>query len=347
MLKPRAPYHRAVDALLLSVRVVLAAVFLVAAVGKLLDLEGSRRALEEFGVPARLARPGGAVLPVAELLVATALLIRPSARWGATVALLLLLAFVAGVVRAMSRGQAPDCHCFGQIHSEPAGRSTLIRNAVLAAGATLVLVAGPGPSLNGGLASLHGAEIALVAVSVLSAALAMAVAQLWGDRQRLQRELDDAIASKAPPGLPRGTPAPEFELPAVRGTAGSLGELTKPARPTVLVFLSSHCGPCLMMLPSLAQWQDSLTGSVTLAAIFAGDRDEIEQLSEEHELSLVLAQDGADTFERYGLRATPSAVLVSADGLIGGAPAEGPPAIEALIRTAVGANPAELVIERG
>ncbi len=51
---------------------------------------------------------------------------------GRAAALLLLLAFAGGVARAMSRGQAPDCHCFGQIHSEPAGPSTLIRNAVLA-----------------------------------------------------------------------------------------------------------------------------------------------------------------------------------------------------------------------
>jgi uncharacterized membrane protein YphA (DoxX/SURF4 family)/thiol-disulfide isomerase/thioredoxin len=334
-----------VDALVLSVRCALGIVFLVAATGKLLDLEGSRRALEEFGLPARAARLGGAVLPVLELAVAVALLIRPSARWGAAAALLLLLAFVAGVGRAMARGEAPDCHCFGQIHSEPAGPGTLVRNAVLAAAAALVLIAGPGPSVNGGLGSLHGAEIALVAVSVLAAALAVATVQLWIDRRRLKRELDEQIAARTPPGLPRGTPAPEFELAPIRGTAGSLRELTEPARPTVLVFLSTACGPCLAMLPSLAHWQDSLAGSVTLAALFAGEREDVERLSEEHELRLALQND-TGTFELYRLRATPTAVLVDADRLIAGAPAEGPPAIEALVRTAVaGSGPHELVIE--
>jgi uncharacterized membrane protein YphA (DoxX/SURF4 family)/thiol-disulfide isomerase/thioredoxin len=336
-----------VDALVLSVRCALGIVFLVAATGKLLDLEGSRRALEEFGLPARAARLGGAMLPAAELAVAIALLIRPSARWGAAAALLLLLAFIAGVGRAMSRGEAPDCHCFGQIHSEPAGPATLIRNAVLAAAAALVLIAGPGPSVNGGLASLHGAEIALVAVSVLAAALAVATVQLWTDRRRLKRELDEQIAARTPPGLPRGTPAPEFELAPVRGIASSLTELTEPARPTVLVFLSTACGPCLAMLPSLARWQDSLAESVTLAALFAGEREDVERLSEEHELRVALAQDDTSTFELYRLRATPTAVLVDGDRLIGGAPAEGPPAIEALVRTAVaGSGPSELVIER-
>ena len=166
------------DALLLSIRCLLAAVFIVAAIGKLLDLDGSHRALVEFGVPARLARLGAVLLPVAELAVAIALLFVPTARWGAVGALLLLLGFSAGVVRAISRGEAPDCHCFGQIHSEPAGRSTLIRNAVLAAAAALVVVAGPGPSLDGALGSLHGAQIGLVATSVLAAVLAVAVAQL-------------------------------------------------------------------------------------------------------------------------------------------------------------------------
>ncbi len=333
--------------MLLSIRGVLAVVFLVAAVGKLFDLQGSRRALEEFDVPARAARLGGIALPVAELAVAIALLIRPTAGWGAAGALLLLLAFAGGVARAMSRGQAPDCHCFGQIHSEPAGRSTLIRNGVLAAAAAVVLVAGSGPSIDGALGNLHGAAIGLVAVSVLAGVLAVAVAQLWAGKRRLVRELAGAIAAEAPRGLPRGTPAPEFELEPVRGTVRSLIELTRLQRPIVLIFVSTNCGPCLMMLDSLADWQDSLSSSVMLAAIFSGAMDDVERLSAEHQLSLALAQSASETFELYGLRATPSAVLVGVDGLIAGAPAEGVPAIEALVRTAAAqARSAELVAQR-
>ena len=335
------------DALLLSVRCLLAAVFLVAAVGKLLDIEGSRRALAEFGVPPRVSRLGGVALPVAELAVAIALLIAPSARWGAAAALLLLLMFAGGVARAMARGQAPDCHCFGQIHSEPAGRSTLIRNAVLASGAALVVVAGPGPGLDGGLASLHGAEIALVAVSVLTALLAVAVAQLWADRRRLARELRAMTSAQAAPGLRRGTWAPDFDLDPVRGTVRSLTELTERLRPTVLVFVSTGCGACIELLPSLGRWQDSLSEAVTLAAIFAGERQEVERLCGEHELSLALTQEQNEAFELYRLRATPSAVLVGFDGIIAGAPAEGVPAIEALIRTAVvEPRPLELIAVR-
>lgn len=323
------------NALLLTFRCLLAAVFLTAAIGKLLDRAGSRRALEEFGVPRRFVAVGAFLLPVSELAVAAALLIRPSARWGAIGAIVLLLVFAAAVARAISQGRAPDCHCFGQISSEPAGASTLIRNIVLALPAVLVIARGPGPSLNRGLGSLNGTQAALVAVAVLAALLAVTVAHLWTERRRLLGELEVAIAAKAPPGLPRGAPAPVFELTPVRGAARSLAELLDGRRSAVLVFVSTNCDPCLQLLPMLSRWQESLAPSLALAAIFSGEQAEVDRLSEEHGLGLVLGQESNQTFELYGLRATPSAVLIGADGLIGGAPAEGVPAIEALIRVAL------------
>ena len=336
------------DALLLIIRCLLAAVFLVAAFGKFFDLTGARQALEEFGVPGRAARLGAVALPVAELTVGVALLIRPSARWGAAAAVLLLTVLIAGIAHAMSQGRAPDCHCFGQIHSEPAGRSTLIRNAVFAAAAVFVLIQGSGPSVNRGVGSLNGTQLALVATSILAAAFALAVAQLWSDRRRLERDLARAIASTATPGLARGTRAPDFVLTPVRGGAGSLSELMRVTRPSVFVFVSTRCGPCLEMLPALARWQESLTDSVTLAAIFSGEAEEIERLCQENELSRVLAQEADETFTAYALRATPSAVLIDANGVIAGAPAEGVPAIEALIRSAVAqSEPRGIVVHAG
>jgi uncharacterized membrane protein YphA (DoxX/SURF4 family)/thiol-disulfide isomerase/thioredoxin len=333
------------NAILVTGRCLLAGVFLIASVAKLLDLAGSRRALEEFGLPVGLARFGGPALPVAELAVAAALLIRPSAVWGAAAALCLLLVFIAAVTRAMSQGHAPDCHCFGHIHPEPVGRSTLIRNAMLAALAIPIIVRGPGPSLDSALESLNSAQAALVATSIVAAALAYAVAQLWHDKRALQRDLEMITARAKPAGLPRGTPAPDFALTPVRGIAGSLRELMQSDRPAVLVFISTSCGPCLQMLPSLGRWQQSLHASVTLTALFAGEPTEIERLVEEHELEHALAQNDDEVFRLYELRATPSAVLVNSDGAIAGAAAEGLPAIEALIRSALAQEAApELVV---
>src|SRR4051794_29182842 len=109
------------DALELIARFVLFAVFAVAGLTKLADRPGSREALVAFGVPERLASPGAAALPVAELAVAVLLIPAATAAIGAVGALVLLLGFCAGIVRSMIRGEAPDCHCFGQLHSEPVG----------------------------------------------------------------------------------------------------------------------------------------------------------------------------------------------------------------------------------
>jgi uncharacterized membrane protein YphA (DoxX/SURF4 family) len=129
------------DAALLAARLLLAAVFAVAGAAKLADLAGSRSAVAGFGVPERLARPLGTLLPFAELAVAVALLPAASARAGATGALVLLLGFSAGIARSIARGESPDCHCFGQLHSEPAGPRTLARNFALAVVAAFVVLA--------------------------------------------------------------------------------------------------------------------------------------------------------------------------------------------------------------
>src|SRR5215212_1360917 len=127
---------------LLVARLLLALVFVVAGVSKLADRKGSRQALADFGVPSSLASPLGILLPLAELAIAAALIPAASAWWAALGALSLLLLFVAGISINLARGRKPDCHCFGQLHSAPAGWRTLARNGALAATAGFVLWAG-------------------------------------------------------------------------------------------------------------------------------------------------------------------------------------------------------------
>src|SRR4051812_12633291 len=95
---------------------------------KLVDLPGSRHALENFGVPGRFVAPGAVALPIAELVAAGLLLPASTARAGAILAVALLLTFVWGIAAALRRGAAPECHCFGQLHSRPAGAETIGRN---------------------------------------------------------------------------------------------------------------------------------------------------------------------------------------------------------------------------
>src|SRR6476659_3841300 len=136
--------------LLLLLRLFLAGVFAVAGAAKLADLAGSRKAMRDFGVPAKLTDLFGGLLPLVELATAAALVVPLTAWWAAVAALALLLIFVAGIGYNLAQGRTPDCHCFGQLHSAPAGWSTLIRNLVLAGIAGLVVGFGrstPGPGL--------------------------------------------------------------------------------------------------------------------------------------------------------------------------------------------------------
>jgi uncharacterized membrane protein YphA (DoxX/SURF4 family) len=81
---------------LVLARLLLAAVFLVAGLAKLVDLAGSRQALWGFGVPAMLADLFGVLLPLAELAVAMALIPTVSSWWGA----------LGGVQRDLCAGRA-------------------------------------------------------------------------------------------------------------------------------------------------------------------------------------------------------------------------------------------------
>ena len=132
--------------LVLGVRLVLAAVFAVAGTAKLLDAAGSRAALEGFGVPRAAARLAGMVLPAAELAIAAGLLVPASAWWSALAAAGLLAVFMAAIGVSMARGAAPDCHCFGRLHSAPVSWRTQVRNGVLAAAAGVAVLAGRGAS---------------------------------------------------------------------------------------------------------------------------------------------------------------------------------------------------------
>ena len=120
------------EIILLLVRIILAAIFALAGIGKLLDLEGSEKAVKDFGVPDSVAKPFAVGLPIAEIIIAL-LLLSVSTSWiGAIGGFLLLLTFIGGMLWQMAKGNAPDCHCFGQIHSEPVSAKSLIRNAIFA-----------------------------------------------------------------------------------------------------------------------------------------------------------------------------------------------------------------------
>ena len=210
---------------LLVCRVVLVAVFIVAGVAKLADLEGSRRAVREFGVPSRFAGLVGRLLPVGELAVGAALLITPAARFGALGAGILLLAFVAAIGAALASGREPDCHCFGQVHTAPAGPRTLARNVGLLGLAGFVAIGGwtqPGISATDWTGRVSAAWLVAIVAGVVIAGLIGF--QIWFSLQLLAQngrtisrlaELEGAIAALT--GQSGDFAFDEFDEPAELG----------------------------------------------------------------------------------------------------------------------------------
>lgn len=344
---------------LLLARVLLAAVFLVAGLAKLADLSGSRQALRDFGVPAQLAPPLGTLLPLAELAVAVALILTISAWWGALGALILLLLFVAGIGYNLARGQHPDCHCFGQLHSAPAGWPTLIRNLVLAAIAGLVVGFGrstAGLGLFDWLTPLSVAQrievLAGIVVLVLLIGEAWVLVQVMAQQGRLLLRLEALEAERAGTGLePQpaatkqpsapvmglavGTAAPAFTLSTLSSETIALAALRALGKPVVLIFSDPGCGPCNALLPEIGRWQREYASKAVVALISRGTVEANRAKVSEYGLRHVLLQQDREVAQAYQAHGTPSAVLIRQDGTIGSPLAQGADTIRALMASVV------------
>jgi len=347
------------DLLLLAIRIGLAGVLLTASTGKLMDRNtpAGREAMEAFGVPARFAPAAAIALPVVELLLGLLLLPVATAWWGGLGALLLMLVFIAGIARQMAQGNAPDCHCFGQLHSAPAGPRTLVRNGIFAAAALVLVLFGwndPGIGIGGWLGDRSGAELALLAVSLIALAaialLGWTVLQLMSQAGRLLNRIealegamgidpDAAEASTAgrpaqqaaePAGPTPGSIAPEFTLPDLAGQAVSLASLQQGGLPLMLVFTSPSCTPCTRLMPDIARWQREAGNRLRTVVVARGDRVVNAVKANDAGVSGVLLQQEREIATAYGATSTPSAIVVLPDGRIGSPLARGATAVRAL-----------------
>lgn len=148
----------------LTCQLILALVFLVAAVGKLrsrASWQGFTASIRALGlVPATAARPASALTVAAELGVVALLALPGLTRWGFLLALVLLAALTGGIVAVLRGGRQASCNCFGR-GAETFSPLHVARNLLL------VTVAAAG-SISGPPASYLAAE---VVTSVLAAVL--------------------------------------------------------------------------------------------------------------------------------------------------------------------------------
>jgi uncharacterized membrane protein YphA (DoxX/SURF4 family)/peroxiredoxin len=335
-------FSSAMSGLLLAARLLLAAVFALSGAAKLLDRAGARRAVNEFGIPARLARPVATVLPLVELAAAAALLAPVSTRQGALAALALFALFSVAIARALRQGRRPDCHCFGQLHSAPAGPGTLVRNLLLAGVTGFILAAGwsnPGASVAGWLVGNSPATLAAI-----SAGAALIALQAWFSWQLLRQQARlllriELLEADRPallgPGLAPSRIAPDFSLPRNNGGRASLARLRATGQPLLLIFSDSGCGPCRALLSEIAIWHLKHAQALRLVVLSRpGSAASSEAIEQPRSLEVLVDEDGK-VRELYGVHAVPAAVVVGLDGRVAAPAALGAEAIRALVDAAV------------
>lgn len=333
----------------------IAAVFIVAAVTKLADRAGTRTAVREFGAPASLAGFLAIGLPVAELSVAVAIVYGPTRTIGAAGALGLLLVFSVAIAIRLGRGSAPNCNCFGQLHSEPVSWKTLARNGVLAVLAGSALAAGlegKTPSAIGWIGGMDSTSTALIVVTMLSVALAVgggiAFFTLLRSYGKVLLRLDQlelrltsagigAQAEESPPeiGHAPGTKAPAFATADTSGRRVSLDDLLQPAQPLLLLFMSANCGPCRALLPKVAEWQNEQAHRLTIAIADSGNHKTSVFDAARYGIERVLADTELAIYNAYRAGGTPGAVLIAADGSIASWVAAGTESVNQLLNRAV------------
>ena len=335
---------------LVSGRLLLSAIFLVAAVAKFLDRGGGRLALMGFGVPAGIAPALALALPLAELAVALALIPVSLAWFGAIGALCLLLLFVVAIGANLALGRKPDCRRFGQLHSAPVGWSTLMRNAVLACAAGCLVWQGrsdPGPSLAGLFDELATSR-SVVLVSwtfglALFASQAALLVQILKQQGRILLRLDSLDARPAASsgaafqpqahvaGLPVGSPAPNFRLTSLDGKFITLGDLLARAKPLLLLFTNPNCGPCQALLPEVGRWQLEYGPKLTIALVSEGTAAENRAKIGEDGFGQVLLQQKREVCDDYRAWGTPAAVVIRQDSVVATPVAQGADAIRLLV----------------
>ncbi len=320
----------------LLARLVLAPVFAVAGLAKLSDTDKTREMLAGFGVRRGNLGLVAASLPLAELIVAAALIAPPAAFVGALAASVLLALFTGVILFNLSQGRHPDCNCFGQIDSAPIGPVTLVRNGVLTGLALLVVAAGPGAAATWRLDDLFGVtpQVALAcagAVVALMLLLLVAAMQLTILHRlaRLQPDPEMGATAHALPrqsrGLPEGSLAPSFGLSDTQGDFITLEQLLAPGLPVILFFTKSDCPPCAAMADEVDRWRRNHAGLLEIVRVSDGTA-----AVEQH----ALLQARGEVAQAYDCWGTPCAVLVTPDGQIGSQAAQGAAAIRALVKRA-------------
>jgi peroxiredoxin len=296
------------DYLIVALRGVVAAVFLIASAGKLLDFAGLTRSVSRLGwVPADFVALAAALLLAAELSAAMLLMSGRGLQAGALLGGVLAAGFMAVTVRLIARGVSSGCDCFGLfIKLPPTLMLAVDLTLFLACVALLALCAAmrPADSPISALSGTHGLGIATLArkllsprqpvVSFMASAylVAMAVGLLIGfDREH---QIVQA-AQRRTVTLRNGDPAPGFVLRDASGKLISSASLR--GKWSLICFVQPGCAPCERELSDIAKrysaWKPFLNVLVVLTGrpAFVGPTTAVRRLAWRLRSPLTVASD--------------------------------------------------------
>lgn len=315
-----------VQALAPVLPLILAGVFVASGIGKL-RVPDDADAWADLGVP-RVLRRAWLVRahPWGELALGVALSLLGGLP-GVIVsggALALLVGYLALVLRARLRSPDASCACFGA-RSTITG-ATVARNGWLVAlAAATVLLIGANPVAGGALLAIGWPRAATIVAASLTVLLVM-----WAGPQGTARG-DSSTGGPATPGAGEldyiRTRTPALPVTLADGTTTTLRRLAD-LRPQLIVSLSESCGPCREVLPLIPEWRTRLPEvDVRVLVQTPPGTGALSSTAEPQSLHDV----GRYVIDSITDGATPSAVLLGADGMLAGGPVSGSGEIRSLV----------------
>ncbi len=135
------PVRSALPWIGLATRLLAAAVWLVAGVSKIADLEHFHAQVHAYKLlPGALEAPFAYALPFVEVGLGLYLAVGLLIRGAAALSVVLMIVFIAAMAQAWARGLSLDCGCFGSLAKEKIGLGTILRDAALGIPGLIMLI---------------------------------------------------------------------------------------------------------------------------------------------------------------------------------------------------------------
>lgn len=315
--------------------VLVACVLIASGALKLPQRSRTLHSFAAFGVPAALRKPWTAIaLPIGEIILGAALLLLsgPAYLAAASLATVLMAAYLAVVARSVAKRQAVDCNCFGALSTEPVSQITIWRNAGLTLAALLALaLPGMASGVPAQLAAFSpGDWMWLIAIAIAAAVGIIAnlvkppaPAATRGDTTA---EHDFELVEQGPDLISdpsaRDMIPHNLELVSGDGSPELLYNLVVvPRKTTILIFARVGCGSCGPVLSQIGDWSRRLGDDAQIIVATSSSRASIKK---SYPGALPHTYFGAKAVaDHFESEATPAALLLAADGTVASAPEYG------------------------